>query len=174
MAAEDENTTLSADRIMAELIADVEQRWQQMDAYKRSVGTGIPFSQASDRWQNYIRDRISNEISQAKGISFDEALSRFEDFIREGAVVDHITENPSEDGNRLFAMQSQMRGEKDATRKSELQQQYNNLSKEILAKLPEAEKTRLTDRFINDRIVPKHANLKAMTIRSIPRFFSKS
>lgn len=140
MGGENENTTLSADRVMAELIADVEQRWQQMDAYKRSVGTGIPFSQVSDRWQNYIRDKISKEISQGKEISFDEALSRFEDFIREGAVVDHITENPSEDGNRLFALQSQMRGEKDATRKSELQQQYNNLSKEIFAKLPEAAK----------------------------------
>lgn len=169
MAGENENTTLSVDRVMAELIADVEQRWQQMDAYKRSVGTGIPFSQASDRWQSYIRDKISKEISQGKGISFDEARSRFEDFIREGAVVDHITETPSEDGNRLFALQSQMRGEKDATRKSELQQQYNNLSKEIFAKLPEAEKTRLTDRFINDRIVPKHANLKAQAEINAPK-----
>ena len=169
MAGENENTTLSADRVMAELIADVEQRWQQMDTYKRSVGIGIPFSQASDRWQSYIRDKISKEISQGKGISFDEARSRFEDFIREGAVVDHITENPSEEGNRLFALQSQMRGEKDATRKSELQQQYNNLSKEIFAKLPETEKTRLTDRFINDRIVPKHANLKAQAEINAPK-----
>lgn len=169
MADENENTTLSADRVMAELIADVEQRWLQMDAYKRSVGIGITFSQASDRWQNYIRDKISNEISQGKGISFDEAQSRFEDFIREGAVVDHITENPSEDGNRLFALQSQMRGEKDAIRKSELQQQYNNLSKEIFAKLPEAEQTHLTDRFINGRIVPKHANLKAQAEINAPK-----
>lgn len=169
MSGEKDSTIPTPGNIMAELIADVEQRWQQMDAYKRSVGTGIPFSQASDRWQNYIRDKISKEISQSKEISFDEALSRFEDFIREGAVVDHITENPSEDGNRLFALQSQMRGEKDATRKSELQQQYNNLSKEIFAKLPEAEKTRLTDRFIDDRIVPKHANLKAQAEINAPK-----
>lgn len=169
MAGENENTTLSADRVMTELIADVEQRWQQLDAYKRSVGTGIPFSQASAHWQNYIRNRISNEISRAKGIPFEEARSRFEDFIREAAVVDHITENPSEDSKRLFALKSQMRGEKDEIRQSELQQHYNDLSNEIFAKLPEVEKTRLTDRFIDNQIVPKHANLKAQAEINAPK-----
>lgn len=169
MTGKNENSALSTDQIMEELINDVEQRWQHMDAYKHNVGTGIPFSQSSARWQDFIRDKISSEISQAKGIPFDEARNNFDDFIREAAVVDYITENPTEEGKQLFAIKSQMGNEKDKIKKNELQHQYNTLSNEIFAGLPEAEKKRLKDHFIDNQIVPKHANLKAQTEINAPK-----
>ena len=70
MTEESEKNIPDVDQIMAELITDVEQRWLQMDDYKRNVGTGIPFSQASARWQDYVRDIISRDMSKNQGISF--------------------------------------------------------------------------------------------------------
>ena len=169
MTEESEKNIPDVDQIMAELITDVEQRWLQMDDYKRNVGTGIPFSQASARWQDYVRDIVSRDMSKNLGISFEEAQGKFNDFVKDEVVRAYATENFSGGGEKLFSLTRQIRSEKDTIRKSELKQQYNDLANEIFNHLSEEERKRRADRVIDNLIVPKHAKLKAQAEMNAPR-----
>lgn len=150
----------SVQDIISEFIADVEKRHSQMSEYKSNVGIGIAYSEASSRYQNYVKDVISRQISTLTGISPDMAAKQFDTFLQDAVITEYLSLSKSDTSTQFFALKKQIKNEPDKKKKGEFSEQLNALKENVYSQIPPNEKTQLADKFIENQIVPKHANLK--------------
>ena len=146
--------------ILSEFIKDVEHRHSLINDYKGNIGTGIAYSESSTRYQNYVKEVICNKISHLTGIPVELASKQFDTYLQEAIVTEYISSQKSDDSNQFFSLKKQIKNETSKNKKIELNQQLNSLKEKIYSQIPNDKKTFLTDRFIENQIVPKHANLK--------------
>ena len=156
-----DNVSKSSDDIMNEFILNVQSRLKIMFEYSKTAGIDIPYSETSLRYQEHVKKIVAKKIAEFKKISHEKATNEFDEYIKDLVVSEYLSKESTEESKEFFALKKKTKSE-DMTfeEKAKVITNLDMMRNNVFEKIPLVEKRCISNKFIDNTILRRHANTK--------------
>lgn len=151
---------LLTQKIMDEVLTELDARLEYVSQYKEEMGIDIPFSQTSAKYQEGLKSFFIKDLIKNMDGSEEKALLTFDKNLKDGMVFDYISQKGEKEKNDFLTMRDRIRKAPDKETKEKCSQQFNSLIEQIYQEIPSEQKADYTDKFMFRLQQHHHGNNK--------------
>lgn len=154
------STELLTQKIMDEVLTELDTRLDYVSQYKADMGIDIPFSQTSSKYQEGLKSFFIKDLMKNMNISEDKARNTFDKNFKDSMVFDYVCEKGDKDKQDFLAMRNRIAHAPDAKTKVKYSQEFNMRMEQLYQEISPEQKTNYTDKFMFRLQQHHHGNNK--------------